>query len=150
VARATPSSDGFSSNATVPGILERELRAMLMLEDGKRNEAVALIREASRLEDAIPVEFGPPDIVKPSHELLGEILLASGQAAEAQREFTRALELAPGRARSLLGLGRAAVAAGDTAVARKALGDLKKNWHSADPALPELAELNRLIERARH
>ena len=149
VARATPSSDGFSSNATVAGILERELRAMLMLEDGKRNEAVALIREASRLEDAIPVEFGPPDIVKPSHELLGEVLLASGQAAGAQQEFARALALAPGRARTLLGLGRAALAAGDTAAASKAFEDLKRNWHSADANLPEVLELDRLLSRLR-
>jgi predicted Zn-dependent protease len=146
-AKATTVDDAYSSNATVPGVLERELRALLMLEDGKRTEAVSLLREASKLEDAIPLEFGPPDIVKPSHELLGEVLLASGQAAEAQQEFVRALALAPGRARSLLGLGRAALAAGDTTVARKALGDLKRAWHSADASLPELAELNQLMAR---
>ncbi len=148
-AKATTVDDAYSSNATVPGVLERELRALLMLEDGKRTEAVTLLRETTRLEDAIPLEFGPPDIVKPSHELLGEVLLAAGQAAEAQQEFMRALALAPGRARSLLGVGRAALASGDTVVARKALSELKRNWHAADPVLPEVVELNRLIERAR-
>ena len=146
--KSVPVDDSYSSNATVPGILERELRALLLLEEGKRAEGLALLHEAARLEDAIPLEFGPPDVVKPSHELLGEVLLGFGQSAEAQREFMRALSLAPGRARSLLGLGRAALAAGDTAVARKAFGDLKANWHSADPMLPEVTELNRLIERA--
>jgi tetratricopeptide (TPR) repeat protein len=139
--------NAYSGNTTVPGVLERELRALLMLEDGKRTEAVALLHETTKLEDAIPLEFGPPDIVKPSHELLGDVLLASGQAAEAQREFEHALALAPGRARSLLGLGRAALAAGDTTVARKALSDLKRNWHSADASLPEVAELNQLLAR---
>jgi len=40
-----------------------------------------------------------------------------------------------------------ALAAGDTAVARKALGELKRNWHAADATLPELEELNRLLAR---
>jgi tetratricopeptide (TPR) repeat protein len=146
--KATAIDDAYSSNATVPGILEREVRALLLLEDGKRNEALALLREAARLEDAIPLEFGPPDVVKPTHELLGEVLLAGGEAAGAQREFVKALALAPGRARSLLGLGRAALAAGDTTVARKALSELRRAWHSADGLLPEVAELNRLLERA--
>ena len=37
------------------------------------------------------VAFGPPDVVKPTHELLGELLLAQGKAAEAQQEFARAI-----------------------------------------------------------
>lgn len=141
--------DAYSGNPSVPGILERQIRALLLLEDGKRNEALALLREAARLEDAIPLEFGPPDIVKPTHELLGEVLFGFGEAAEAQREFARALALAPGRARSLLGSGRAALAAGDNVVARKALTDLKRAWHSADGSLAEVAELHRLLERVK-
>jgi Flp pilus assembly protein TadD len=141
-------NDAFSSNASVPDVLSREIRALLHLQSGDTSAALTLLVDATKLEDAIPLEFGPPDIVKPSHELLGEVLLASGRAAEAQRAFVRALELAPGRARSLLGLGRAALVAGDKAAARKALNDLKRNWHSADPSLPEMAELNRLIQRA--
>ncbi len=137
--------DAYSSNRTVPGILARQIRALLMLEGGRRTEAIALLREAAALEDAIPLEFGPPDVVKPTHELFGEVLLGFGQAAEAQREFARALALAPGRARSLLGLGRAALAAGDSSAARKALGELKRTWHSADEGLAEVAELDRLL-----
>lgn len=145
--KSVPVDDSYSSNETVPGILERQLHGLLLLEDGKRTEGLALLRDAAKLEDGVPLEFGPPDVVKPSHELLGEVLLGFGQSAEAQREFMRALELAPGRARSLFGLGRAALAAGDTAVARKALGELKRNWHAADATLPELEELNRLLAR---
>src|SRR5437867_11480593 len=70
------------------------------------------MREAAALEDRMPAEFGPPPDVKPAHELFGEMLLEAGRAAEAQREFARALALAPKRALSLLGLGRAAAAAG--------------------------------------
>ena len=70
--------------------------------------------------------------MKPTHELLGEVLLARGENAEAQKEFARSLEMAPGRSLSLLGLARAARAAGDSAVAANADAALKKNWAAGD------------------
>jgi tetratricopeptide (TPR) repeat protein len=142
-----PRQDAFSQNEAVSKVLEMQLRARMLLSDRKEDDALALLREAARLEDAIPLEFGPPDVVKPSHELLGEVLFDLKEPGLAQREFIRALELAPGRARSLLGLGRAAFAQGDSAVARKALSDLKLIWHSADKSLPELSEIEHMLER---
>jgi tetratricopeptide (TPR) repeat protein len=129
----------------VPGILEKELRALLRLADGAVDDAVALLREDTALEDAMPLEFGPPAVVKPSHELLCEVLLQADRPREAQVECARALRLAPKRARSLLGLGRAAAAAGDRKTAARAYGDLRAIWHRADPDLPGLAEAVRFL-----
>ena len=70
------------------------------------------------------VEFGPPTVVKPTHELLGEMLLATGRPAEAQQAFTQALAQYPKRLLSLRGLAAAARAAGDAEVATKAEGEL--------------------------
>jgi cytochrome c-type biogenesis protein CcmH/NrfG len=70
------------------------------------------------------VEFGPPDILKPAHELRGELMLALARPAEAQEAFTRALQAAPGRLPALRGLARAARAAGDGAVAERAEREL--------------------------
>jgi tetratricopeptide (TPR) repeat protein len=123
---------GDTGDRVVPVILERELRSALRLAEGAGDEAVALLREATALEDGMPFEFGPPVVVKPSHELLGETLLALGRPAEAQRAFGRALELAPGRALALRGLARAAAAAGDTAAAERARGRLRAIHHAAD------------------
>ena len=129
----------------VPGILDKELRAASRQADGSLEDAVALTREATALEDAMPLEFGPPGVVKPSHELLGEVLLAAGRPREAQVEFERALRLAPKRALSLLGLGRAAAAAGDRKTAAYAYGQLREIWHRADRDLPELTEAERFL-----
>jgi len=141
--RAVAGTPGEMGGA--PPILEAELRGALLAAAGKWTEAAAAIRPAAAAEDAIPAEFGPPMIAKPTHELLGEMLLAGGKPAEAQVEFARALAAAPGRSRSLIGLARAASAAGDRATAASAVAQLKANWHAADQDLPELAELTKLI-----
>src|SRR6266550_2629860 len=129
----------------VPDIVQLELQALLRQAGGATDEAVRLMREAAVLEDRMPAEFGPPPDVKPAHELFGELLLEAGRAAEAQREFARALALAPKRALSLLGLGRAAAAAGDRATAAQAYREVREIWHRADPGLPGLAEASRSV-----
>ncbi len=71
------------------------------------------------------------------------MLLVLGRPAEAQEAFRRALELAPKRALSLIGLGRAAFAAGDAKTAERAYVTLSRIWHSADAGLPALEEAAR-------
>jgi tetratricopeptide (TPR) repeat protein len=119
----------------VPYILGDELRGALQQSSGDTTGAVTSLRRAAALEDAMPFEFGPPVTVKPSHELLGEVLLQVGRPREAQVEFTRALRLAPKRARSLIGLARAATAAADPSAAARASADLQSIWHAADPGV---------------
>jgi tetratricopeptide (TPR) repeat protein len=144
LARAEQSDTVNGSNSQVPSILATQLKARLTWVGGDRDRAITILREAAGSEDQLPLEFGPPDIVKPTHELLGELLLAADQPALAQREFRRALELAPGRSVSLLGLARAARAAGDDDAARRALDQLERNWNGADKGLVDVVELRRL------
>src|SRR2546430_2305765 len=135
----------WSSDVCSSDLVQLELQALLRQAGGATDEAVRLMREAAVLEDRMPAEFGPPPDVKPAHELFGELLLEAGRAAEAQREFARALALAPKRALSLLGLGRAAAAAGDRATAAQAYREVREIWHRADPGLPGLAEASRSV-----
>lgn len=135
--------------STAPRILALEMRAAILAASDKADSAVILLREATKLEDAMPLEFGPPAIVKPSHELLGEVLLDAGRAAEAQREFTRALEVTPGRSRSLVGLARAAAINGDRDASRRAAQHVLRNWKSADADVPERLEMEQLAAAER-
>ncbi len=134
----------FGQSAALPRILATQLRARILWARQKREAAIALLRNSGSMEDTLPAEFGPPDIVKPTHELLGEYLLAVQRPAEAQREFQHALELAPGRFAALYGLAHASLAIGDSGEADRALSQLEVNWHDADAQLPEVAELRRL------
>jgi tetratricopeptide (TPR) repeat protein len=133
----TMQSEGgwYGGNQTVPVILRNELQAALYVSNGATEKALDLMRETTALEDGLPMEYGPPEVVKPSHELLGEMLLELGRYEEAQQEFQRALALTPKRALSLAGLQRAATAAGDEKTAMRAQGMLAEVWHAADPDL---------------
>jgi tetratricopeptide (TPR) repeat protein len=124
-------------------ILARELAAQLLFDGGKVEEALMLLKEATTAEESLPFAFGPPTVVKPSHELLGEILLSLGRPAEAQEEFDKALQRAPRRTLSLLGLARAASQAGDTEAAQRAYEEARSSWRSTDAELPALRGANR-------
>jgi hypothetical protein len=126
----------------IVGVLERELDALLKLAERDTTGALNALVQAAAIEDTLPMEFGPPDIVKPTHELLGELQLQLNHPADAKREFQRALALTPGRMRSLLRLHRAATAEGDSAVAAQALSELRSVLVTADAGLPELKELS--------
>ncbi len=107
-------------------IMRDELKALLLLEEGRQKDAIVMLRGATEMESAMPFDFGPPSPVKPSFELLGEVQLEAGQPEEALMAFERALERAPGRARSLKGLAEAAVRIGDVAKAERAEWELER------------------------
>ena len=109
-------------------IMAQQLEAIVLQAEGKRDEAVKLLTAAAASEDALSFEFGPPMPVKPTHELLGEMLLADGRAREARGEFERALAKCPKRALSLRGLASAAAQSGDAAAAQGAADELKAFW----------------------
>jgi tetratricopeptide (TPR) repeat protein len=74
------------------------------LASGDAEGGLALLREAAAREAAIPAEFGPPLVEKPTQELIGEALLRLGRKAEAAEAFRAALVATPGRRLSVNGL----------------------------------------------
>ena len=80
-----------------PGVLLLEARALLAEHEGDLPGAEKLLRQAVTVEETLPIDFGPPMIDKPTHELLGEFLLRRGRRGEARVEFEKALARTPGR-----------------------------------------------------
>ncbi len=99
-------------------IVIQQVDALRLAASGKREEAVALLRKAAAMEQAMPFEFGPPPVEKPTFELLGEQLMALRRPAEAADAYRVALARAPGRALSTEGL-RAALAGNEPRTAQK-------------------------------
>ena len=105
---AADSDRTFELEATArSAVLESQMEALLAQAEGRTDDAIAHARAAAEREERMPFMFGPPFVDKPSHELLGEILLAAGRADEAVEAYRVALSRAPGRVMSVEGLARA-------------------------------------------
>jgi tetratricopeptide (TPR) repeat protein len=85
-------------------IVLAQAEAIEALRSGRAEEGLATLRRAAEAERSMPAEFGPPLVEKPSFELLGDELLRLGRGAEAAAAYRSALDLAPGRRRSVQGL----------------------------------------------
>jgi tetratricopeptide (TPR) repeat protein len=87
--------------------------AWVAASEGKKNEAIEMLRRAADAEDILGKHPVSPGAFVPIREQLGSLLLEMGQAKEAQREFEAALKIYPGRFRGLYGAARAAEQTGD-------------------------------------
>lgn len=131
------------------GISELEVAALAASMRQDHAKAIQLMQMATRLEEASGPPSGPPMLIKPTHELFGEILLRAGKPAEAAAMFRMSLLRQPNRARSLLGAARAAAQSGDKASAAAAYQKLLSQWQQADESLPELREAREYAKQAR-
>jgi tetratricopeptide (TPR) repeat protein len=145
---ASPVSKSAPERGSAMAVREDEIRALMLVRRGSKDDAVALLRSAAQREDALPFMFGPPMIEKPSRELLGEVLLQIGRPADARHELELSLKRTPGRSVALLDLARADAASGDSAAARAAYQQLGANWHRADPTIPALGEVRGAAPKA--
>lgn len=95
-------------------VIEMELRAMSAWMQSDLKSAEKWLQDASRLEESVSYSYGPPVVVKPSHELYGEFLLSQKRAKDALTQFDKALQLAPKRVLTLRGKLKAATLLNDT------------------------------------
>lgn len=116
----------------ISGILHKSLTGTIAYFKGDHDAAVRDVRQAAELEAALPYEFGPPVVVKPAYELLGEYLAGASRPAEAVDAFREQLDRTPLRTSSLLGLTRANLAAGDLVAAEETKARLAEVWHAAE------------------
>lgn len=115
-------------------LMGRQIEALEMIQSGNTDEGISLLRKVADAEGAMPLEFGPPPVEKPSHELLGDLLLAAGRNAEAEQAYRSTLARAPGRTLALQGLLRAQQALGQIDAAALTQAQLQRYVHGAPAA----------------
>jgi len=93
-------------------IQRREAAGMLASAQGKKDEALELLRSAADMEDASEKHSVTPGPVVPARELLGELLLTLDKPADALAAFESTLQRSPNRFNALYGAARAAQMAG--------------------------------------
>ena len=117
-----------------------EIQAAIQVSKKNYDEAIFIMKKATVMEGELPSPSGPPGIIKPTFEWLGEIFLQAGKPEEAAQQFAISLSRHPYRARSLLGSARAAALQNKLVEASKKYSSFIDIWKHADSDLPELKE----------
>lgn len=126
-------------------INEKALNGYLQFAQGNTAASQKLFEEGMALEESMNPPTGPPDVVKPIHELYGEVLLQMGEAHQAMESFSIALERTPKRSASVLGMARAAEMMNDRATAYQYYQQFLENWKNADPNQAEIPEAEQYL-----
>jgi tetratricopeptide (TPR) repeat protein len=116
------------------------ISAWVALKEGAHDQALKLMRAAADGEDGSVKHVAMENRLYPLRELYAELLLETGQPAAALHEFETAIEQTPNRYRVLLGIARAANAAGDRQKASEYYGKLVNLAKNADTERPETGE----------
>lgn len=127
-AKPAPPGPGGSDAGKGVRIMHKELAAVIALAKKQGDQAIALLKEAAQIEESMRPPNGAADPIKPSHELLGEVLLQAGKPVEAAAAFEASLLRMPNRARSLMGAVKAHAAAGHKELAAERLATLNSFW----------------------
>lgn len=125
----------FSMARGVHAVAEHVLAGHVDAARGNHAGAVRHLRAAAQAEDSL-VYGEPPEWHVPVRQELGMVLLAAGQAADAEAVFRQDLERFPANGWSLHGLARAQRAQGREADAARTEAELRTAWQGADFALP--------------
>src|SRR5213594_28414 len=113
--------------------------AWVALAEGARDQALKFMRAAADGEDGSVKNVSMENRLYPMRELLADLLMETGQAAPALREYRAALKENPNRYRGLYGAAKAAEAAGERRMAADYFAKLVVLSKSADTVRPELA-----------
>jgi hypothetical protein len=117
-------------------IMHKELAALVAEARNQRDQAITLLQEAVQIEESMRPPNGAADPVKPSYEVLGEVLLRAGKPVEAAAAFDASLLRMPNRARALMGSTQAHAAAGHAATAAERHQTLMSFWRGTPMAAP--------------
>lgn len=122
---------GNNSAAAIMDVASHVLDGEMAARREKWDDAVASLRKAAALEDALRYD-DPPDWIQPVRHSLGAVLLNAGRPAEAEAAYLEDLTRFPENGWSLIGLERALRAQSKAAEADAVAERLRKVWSEAD------------------
>jgi tetratricopeptide (TPR) repeat protein len=108
--------------------------------EGRNEEALKFMRAAADLEDSTEKHVAMENRLYPMREMLGDLLLETGQPALALQAYEASLHVAQNRLRGFYVAAKAAQASGDQAKARAYYEKLATLGRNADPERAEVRE----------
>jgi tetratricopeptide (TPR) repeat protein len=132
--------DAVTSAKEPLGIAAQELEATIAARVGDKNKAYELYRKAAAREANI-MYTEPPAYPRPVVEGWGNVALALGDYASAEKAYREALAREPGSGRAFFGLAASLEGQGKNAEAQEAKSRAAKAWANADANLPQVQKL---------
>ncbi len=129
------------------GIQGKAVAAWTALAEGRKDEAIATMREAADLESASEKHIVTPGHIVPARELLGFMLLETGQPALALAEFEKSQVTEPNRFHGFAGAARAAELAGNREKAKAHFAKLLEVSAKASAERPEIKTLRAFLSQ---
>jgi tetratricopeptide (TPR) repeat protein len=125
---------GFNSTASILEIATQVLSGELAAQTQQYEQAIAHLKTAVKLEDAL-VYTEPPDWYQPTRQALAKVLLKAGKAQEAEQVYRADLNIYPDNGWSLYGLAQSLQAQGKTQEAQSIQTQFQTAWEHADISL---------------
>jgi hypothetical protein len=119
-------------------IQRRGADAWVMFAQGRKDAALAQMRETANMEDLTDKSAVTPGPIAPARELLGYMLLENGQAKDALVEFEAVMKKEPNRFLAIYGAGKAAEASKQAAKAKGYYKQIVEMCKDAGTERPEL------------
>lgn len=125
---------GINKVTEVCAIASKVLEAELYIKEGRYNEAIALLKEAIRIEDNLNYNE-PPDWFFSVRHILGNVLLTTGDNTEAEKIYREDLSYWPKNGFALNGLFESLHGQGKLTEAEEVKILFKEAWKYADTEL---------------
>ena len=125
---------GNSGASSVMKVAEHALEGKVAYARGDKQAAFAALNKAVAAEDATGYNE-PADWDLPVREVLGGLLLASGDHVTAEKVFRAEIEKHPRNGRALFGLAESLRRQGKDIAARMVQAEFEKAWENADTKL---------------
>jgi tetratricopeptide (TPR) repeat protein len=136
--QATPTSPMPKPLLQNVAILSLELRAAILVDQKKIDEAQKMFEQARKAEQDLGYRE-PPAFIRPVAEQEAAIMMAAGETKTATDAWRHALEDRSRSGFALYGLAAIAEKEGDTQKATAEYQEFLTAWKTADPDLPEVA-----------
>ena len=121
--------------------IERQVaEAWAAYAEGRKEEALAVMRRAADLDDATEKHPVTPGAILPAREQLGELLVELGKPDEALIAYESSLQRAPRRLVGLFGAAHSAKLAGDATKAQHYFAELAEMTKASDGSRAEIRE----------
>src|SRR6185503_5979634 len=104
-AMRTQAETGSNAYRAKPfAIMEKEVAAAVASAQKDSASAERLLKEATAIELTLDAPSGPPEPIKPSFELYGDLLSDLGRTQEATTQYQLSLQRMPNRRAAMQGL----------------------------------------------